>query len=88
MSDHEARIRSLETRFSALEAQLTSEMKHINEKFDILFDKIDAVNENINSLSIDGAVHNQKSTMNEKGLAVLIAVVFSVAGFFLSRGFS
>ena len=88
MSDHEARIRSLETKFSALEAQLTSEMKNINKQFDVLFQKIDAVNENIKSLSVDGAAYNQKSTMNEKGLAVLIAIVFSVAGFFLSRGFS
>ena len=86
LDDHETRIRKLETEFTALEAQLKSEMKHITEKLDLLFEEIGKVNVSILALNVNGALQGQKSTYNEKGMAVLVAIVFSVAGFFLARG--
>ena len=92
MATIEERVSTLEKEMANLQGQLSSDMKHIDKRFDTieqtfitLFGKLDTVNKNIAALNTTGHVNQQTSTTNEKLIWALGAFLAGTAAFVLGK---
>ena len=88
----EERVSHLEQEMANLQGQLSSDMKHIDRRFDsieqtfiILFGKLDTVNENIASINTTGHINKQSSSANERLIWALGAFLAGTVTFVLGK---
>ena len=84
----EERVSTLEQEMAGLQGQLSSDMRHIDGRFDDinktfrdLFAELRTVNDNIASINTTGQLANQSSSTNEKLIWVLGAFITGILSF-------
>lgn len=84
----EERVGQLEVSMAELKGQIGADLRHIDDRFDMLNasitevrNAIAAMNTSITSLNVGAATVSQKSTTNEKIIFAAIGTVISTATF-------